>query len=146
LADAPIKQSLAVTGSVNQKGEVQAIGGVNQKIEGFFDICTAKGLTGQQGMLIPSSNVQNLMLREDVVEAIKEGKFSVYSVESVDEGIEILTGVPAGKRLDGGKFEEGSINDRAQKRLEQLARVMREFGKEKEKKTTRRKKENNEAG
>ena len=146
LADAPIKQSLAVTGSVNQKGEVQAIGGVNQKIEGFFDICTAKGLTGQQGVLIPSSNVQNLMLREDVVEAIKEGKFSVYSVESVDEGIEILTGVPAGKRLDGGKFEEGSINDRAQKRLEQLARVMREFGKEKEKKTTRRKKENNEAG
>ncbi len=97
-------------------------------------------------MLIPSSNVQNLMLREDIVEAIKEGKFSVYSVESVDEGIEILTGVPAGKRLDGGKFEEGSINDRAQKRLEQLARVMREFGKEKEKKTTRRKKENNEAG
>ncbi len=146
LADAPIKQSLAVTGSVNQKGEVQAIGGVNQKIEGFFDICTSKGLTGQQGVLIPSSNVQNLMLREDVVEAIKEGKFSVYSVESVDEGIEILTGVPAGKRLDGGKFEEGSINDRAQKRLEQLARVMREFGKEKEKKTTRRKKENNEAG
>ena len=146
LAHAPIKQSLAVTGSVNQKGEVQAIGGVNQKIEGFFDICAAKGLTGQQGVLIPSSNVQNLMLREDIVEAIKEGKFSVYSVESVDEGIELLTGVPAGKRLDGGKFEEGSINDRAQKRLEQLARVMREFGKEKEKKTTRRKKENNEAG
>ena len=146
LAHAPIKQSLAVTGSVNQKGEVQAIGGVNQKIEGFFDICAAKGLTGQQGVLIPSSNVQNLMLREDVVEAIKEGKFSVYSVESVDEGIELLTGVPAGKRLDGGKFEEGSINDRAQKRLEQLARVMREFGKEKEKKTIRRKKENNEAG
>ncbi|HWR69694.1 MAG TPA: ATP-binding protein [Dehalococcoidia bacterium] len=146
LAHAPIKQSLAVTGSVNQKGEVQAIGGVNQKVEGFFDICAAKGLTGQQGVLIPSSNVQNLMLREDIVEAIKEGKFSVYSVESVDEGIEILTGVPAGKRLDGGKFEEGSINDRAQKRLEQLARVMREFGKEKEKKTTRRKKENNEAG
>ena len=146
LAHAPIKQSLAVTGSVNQKGEVQAIGGVNQKIEGFFDICTAKGLTGQQGVLIPSSNVRNLMLREDIVEAIKEGKFSVYSVESVDEGIELLTGVPAGKRLDGGKFEEGSINDRAQKRLEQLARVMREFGKEKEKKTIRRKKENNEAG
>jgi len=146
LAHAPIKQSLAVTGSVNQKGEVQAIGGVNQKIEGFFDICAAKGLTGQQGVLIPSSNVQNLMLREDIVEAIKEGKFSVYSVESVDEGIELLTGVPAGKRLDGGKFEEGSINDRAQKRLEQLARVMREFGKEKEKKTIRRKKENNEAG
>ncbi len=146
LADAPIKQSLAVTGSVNQKGEVQAIGGVNQKIEGFFDICTSKGLTGQQGVLIPSSNVQNLMLREDIVEAIKEGKFSVYSVESVDEGIEILTGVPAGKRLEGGKFEDGSINDRAQKRLEQLARVMREFGKEKEKDRKPRARRNNETG
>jgi lon-related putative ATP-dependent protease len=143
LANAPVKQNIAVTGSVNQKGEVQAIGGVNQKIEGFFDICTAKGLTGQQGVLIPSSNVQNLMLREDVVEAIKEGKFSIQSVESVDEGIEILTGVPAGKRLEGGKFEEGSINDRAQKRLEQLAKVMREFGKEKERKPRARK--NNEA-
>jgi lon-related putative ATP-dependent protease len=145
LADAPVKQSIAVTGSVNQKGEVQAIGGVNQKIEGFFDICRAKGLTGQQGVLIPSSNVQNLMLREDVVEAIREGKFIIYSAESVDEGIEILTGVPAGKRLEGGKFEEGSINDRAQKRLEQLARVMREFGKEKDKERKPRTRKNNEA-
>jgi predicted ATP-dependent protease len=145
LADAPVKQSIAVTGSVNQKGEVQAIGGVNQKIEGFYDVCKAKGLTGQQGVLIPSSNVQNLMLREDVVEAIKEGKFSIYCVDSVDEGIEILTGVPAGKRIEGGKFEEGSINDRAQKRLEQLARVMREFGKEKEQKKPRAKKDSNEA-
>ena len=145
LANAPVKQNIAVTGSVNQKGEVQAIGGVNQKIEGFFDVCRAKGLTGQQGVLIPSSNVQNLMLREDVVEAIREGKFSVYSVESVDEGIEILTGVPAGKRLEGGKFEEGSINDRAQKRLEQLAKVMREFGREKEKERKPRARRNNEA-
>jgi lon-related putative ATP-dependent protease len=145
LADAPVKQNIAVTGSVNQKGEVQAIGGVNQKIEGFFDICTAKGLTGQQGVLIPSSNVQNLMLREDVVEAIREGKFGIYSAESVDEGIEILTGVPAGKRLEGGKFEEGSINDRAQKRLEQLARVMREFGKDKDKERKPRARKNNEA-
>jgi Lon-like ATP-dependent protease len=86
------------------------------------------------------------MLREDVVEAIGDGKFNIYSVDSVDEGIEILTGVPAGKRFESGKFEEGSINDRAQKRLEQLARVMREFGKEKEKKAPTRKKENNEAG
>jgi len=145
LANAPVKQNIAVTGSVNQKGEVQAIGGVNQKIEGFFDICRAKGLTGQQGVLIPSSNVQNLMLREDVVEAIRDGKFSIYSVESVDEGIEILTGVPAGKRLEGVTFEEGSINDRAQKRLEQLARVMREFGKEKEKERKPRARKNNEA-
>lgn len=145
LADAPIKQYIAVTGSVNQKGEVQAIGGVNQKIEGFFDICRAKGLTGQQGVLIPSSNVQNLMLREDVVEAIREGKFIIYSAESIDEGIEILTGVPAGKRLEGGKFDEGSINDRARKRLEQLARAMREFGKEKEKERKSRVRKNNES-
>jgi lon-related putative ATP-dependent protease len=143
LANVPVKQSIAVTGSVNQKGQVQAIGGVNQKIEGFYDICKAKGLTGQQGVVIPSSNVHNLMLREDVVEAIRESRFSIYSVDSVDEGIEILTGITAGKRLDGGKFEEGSINDRAQLRLEQLARVMREFGREKERKARVRK--NNES-
>jgi len=146
LANAPIKQSIAVTGSVNQKGEVQAIGGVNQKIEGFYDLCKAKGLTGQQGVLIPSSNVQNLMLREDVVEAIRDGRFNIYSVDSVDEGIEILTGVPAGQRLEGGRFEEGSINDRARKRLEQLARVMREFGREKEKERKPRARKNNETG
>jgi predicted ATP-dependent protease len=146
LANAPVKQNIAVTGSVNQKGEVQAIGGVNQKIEGFYDICKAKGLTGQQGVLIPSSNVQNLMLREDVVEAIRDGRFNIYSVDSVDEGIEVLTGVPAGKRLEGGKFEGGSINDRAQKRLEQLARVMREFDKEGEKERKPRAKKENETG
>ena len=145
LANAPVKQDIAVTGSVNQKGEVQAIGGVNQKIEGFFDICKARGLTGRQGVLIPAGNEQNLMLREDVVEAIRESQFHIYTVDSVDEGIEILTGVPAGKRLEGGKFEEGSINDRAQKRLEQLARVMREFGNEKEKGRKPRSKKNNGA-
>ncbi len=142
LADAPVKQNIAVTGSVNQKGEVQAIGGVNQKIEGFYDICKTKGLTGNQGVLIPSSNVRNLMLREDIVEAIREGNFAVYAVDTVDEGIEILTGIKAGKRLEDGKFEEGSINDRVQKRLEQLARVMREFGKEKEKERKPRRKNN----
>lgn len=130
LAGAPVSQGLAVTGSVNQKGEVQAIGGVNQKIEGFFDVCRVKGLTGRQGVVIPSSNVQNLMLREDVVEAIRDGRFHVYSVDHVDEGIEVLTGVPAGKRLKNGRFEAASINGRAQRRLEELARVMREFGKE----------------
>lgn len=134
LSGAPIKQSIAVTGSIDQKGEVQAIGGVNQKIEGFYDICKAKGLTGKQGVIVPSSNVQNLMLREDIVEAIRQGKFAIYSVGSVDEGIEILTGVKAGKRLEDGKFEEGSINGRVQKRLEQLAKVMRDFGKDEKKK------------
>ncbi len=133
LAGAPVSQSLAVTGSVNQKGEVQAIGGVNQKIEGYYDVCRAKGLTGRQGVIIPASNVQNLMLREDVAESVRDGRFSIYSVNHVDEGIELLTGISAGRRLEDGQFEAGSVNDRAQKRLEQLARVMREFGKEEKK-------------
>ena len=98
LSDVPIKQSLAVTGSVNQQGEVQAIGGVNEKIEGFFDICRARGLNEEQGVLIPKSNVQHLMLREDVVEAVKNGQFAIYAVGTIDEGIEILTGVKAGER------------------------------------------------
>jgi len=97
LADAPIRQSLAVTGSVNQHGDVQAIGAVNEKIEGFYDVCRAGGLTGEQGVLIPASNVKNLMLREDVVESVAEGKFAIYPVRSVDEGIAVLTGQPAGK-------------------------------------------------
>ena len=122
-----------MTGSVNQKGAVQAIGGVNQKIEGFFDICRARGLTGRQGVLIPSSNAQNLMLREDVVKAVADGTFHIYSVSHVDQGIELLTGVRAGERLDSGRFDEGSVNDRVQKRLERLARVLREFGKEEKK-------------
>ena len=97
LADAPVRQSLAVTGSVNQHGDVQAIGGVNEKIEGFFDLCKARGLAGGQGVLIPRANVQHLMLREDVVAAVAQGKFAVHAVGTVDEGIELLTGVPAGE-------------------------------------------------
>lgn len=141
LAEAPLQQGLAVTGSVDQKGRVQAIGGVNQKIEGFYDICKARGLTGKQGVIVPGSNVQNLMLREDVVEAIRGGMFRIYSVDNIDEGIEILTGIPAGKRLGDGTFEEGSINARVQKRLENMARAMQEFGKE-EKKRPRRQRNN----
>ncbi len=144
LAGAPVRQGLAVTGSINQKGEIQAIGGANQKIEGFYDVCRAKGLTGQQGVIIPSSNVQNLMLREDVVEAVRGGQFHIYGVEDVDEGIEVLTGIPAGKRLEGGQFEAGSINDRAQKRLEQLAKVMREFGKDEKKERKPKARKNND--
>ena len=132
LADAPIKQGIAVTGSIDQKGEVQAIGGVNQKIEGFYEVCKAKGLTGKQGVIIPERNVQNLMLKEEVVEAIKKGKFTVYSVNNVDEGIEILTGIKAGRKLKSGKFEKGSINRRVQERLEQLAKGMKEFEKKEE--------------
>jgi lon-related putative ATP-dependent protease len=143
LANVPIKQGIAVTGSVNQKGEVQAIGGVNQKVEGFYDVCKVKGLNGKQGVLIPQSNVQNLMLREDVVEAIKKGKFHIYSVSHVDEGIEILTGMKAGKRLKDGTFEKNSINRRVQSRLEELAKGMKEFEKKDEEK--KRKENNNKA-
>ncbi|MBI3043818.1 MAG: AAA family ATPase [Betaproteobacteria bacterium] len=128
LADAPLKQSLAVTGSVNQHGEVQAIGGVNEKIEGFFDICRARGLTGVQGVLIPASNVKHLMLRRDVVEAVAAGRFRIYPVETVDQGIEILTGVPAGSRGAGGQFPGGTLNFRVEQRLSEFAERIRAFG------------------
>jgi lon-related putative ATP-dependent protease len=117
LAGVPIKQSLAVTGSVNQLGEVQAIGGVNEKIEGFFDICQSRGLNGEQGVLIPASNVKHLMLRQDVVDAVREGRFAVYPVETVDQGIELLTGLPAGERDDQGVFPEGSLNRQVEETL-----------------------------
>ncbi len=117
LSGVPIRQNLAVTGSVNQFGQIQAIGGVNEKIEGFFDICRLRGLTGKQGVLIPKTNVVNLMLRQDVVDACKEGKFHIYPVSTIDEGIEILTGVPAGKRDADGKYPENSINGKVQERL-----------------------------
>jgi RNA 3'-phosphate cyclase len=121
LSGAPIRQSLAVTGSVNQHGQVQAIGGVNEKIEGFFDVCGARGLSGDQGVLIPASNVKHLMLRRDVVEAVRAEKFHIYSVETINQGIEILTGVPAGERDAAGKFPPGSINARVEERLVELA-------------------------
>jgi lon-related putative ATP-dependent protease len=123
----PIKQNLAVTGSVNQKGEVQAIGGVNEKIEGFFEVCKAKGLTGQQGVIIPDSNVQNLMLKEEVVEAVKAGKFSIYSVKTIDEGIEVLTGTKAGVRRADGTYEEGTINYLVNKQLREMAEKLKEY-------------------
>jgi predicted ATP-dependent protease len=123
-------QSRAVTGSVNQRGQVQAIGGVNQKIEGFFDICEARGLTGDQGVVIPASNVKNLMLRHDVIDAVKEGSFHIYPVETVDEGIEILTGIPAGDRGPDGGYPEGTINHKVEQRLAELAKKQSEFGKD----------------
>jgi len=127
LSGLPIKQNIAVTGSVNQKGEVQAIGGVNEKIEGFFEICKLKGLTGQQGAMIPESNVQNLMLKEEVVEAAKAGKFSIYSVKTIDEGIEVLTGTKAGQRGSDGTFEEGTVNYRVDKQLKDMADKLKEY-------------------
>jgi lon-related putative ATP-dependent protease len=127
LSELPIKQNLAVTGSVNQKGEVQAIGGANEKIEGFFEVCKAKGLTGKQGVMIPESNVQTLMLKEEIMDAVKEGKFHIFSVKTIDEGMEVLTGVKAGERKKDGAFDEETVNYRVDKRLKQMAEKMREF-------------------
>ncbi|HMA04591.1 MAG TPA: AAA family ATPase [Methanomicrobiales archaeon] len=127
LSGLPIRQTLAVTGSVNQKGEVQAIGGVNEKLEGFYEVCKAKGLTGEQGAMIPASNVQNLMLKEEMVEAAKAGKFRIYPVKTIDEGIQVLTGVPAGERREDGTFEEGTVNYLVDKRLREMAEKLREF-------------------
>jgi lon-related putative ATP-dependent protease len=127
LSEIPIKQSIAVTGSVNQKGEIQAIGGVNEKIEGFFEVCKARGLTGIQGVLIPESNAQNLMLKEEVVEAVRAGKFHIYPVKTVDQGIEALTGVKAGTRRPDGTFEEGTVNYEVDKNLKTMAEKLREF-------------------
>ena len=127
LSGLPIKQSLAVTGSVNQRGEVQAIGGVNEKLEGFFEVCKAKGLTGDQGAMIPASNVQNLMLKEEMLEAAAQGKFTIYPVSTIDEGIEVLTGVPAGKRLANGSYKKGTVNYLVNKRLQEMAETVREF-------------------
>ena len=127
LADAPILQSLAVTGSVNQHGQVQAIGGVNEKIEGFFDICRQDGLTGDQGVLIPASNLKHLMLRHDAVQAAREGRFRVFPIETIDQGIELLTGVPAGVRDGAGEYPADSINGRIEQKLEALSDVVRQF-------------------
>jgi ATP-dependent Lon protease len=127
LSGLPLRQDIAVTGSVNQKGEVQPIGGVNEKIEGFFDVCKAKGLTGKQGVMIPHLNVGDLMLRKDVIEAVKEGKFHIYPVKSINQGIEILTGVEGGESLDGGKFKEGTVNDLVDKKLRELGIKIKEF-------------------
>ncbi len=121
IAGVPIKQSLAVTGSVNQHGQIQAVGGVNEKIEGFFDVCRARGLTGEQGVLIPAANVKNLMLRQDVIEAVRAGQFHIYPIETVDQGIELLTGLPAGVPDEQGKYPEGTVNGMVQARLAELA-------------------------
>ncbi len=130
LSGIPLKQSLAVTGSVNQLGQVQAIGGVNEKIEGFYDICLARGLTGVQGVLIPAANVKHLMLRREVVEAATAGKFSIYAVENVDQAVALLTGLPAGELSDKGVYPEGSINRRVSTRLSELTEISKAFARQ----------------
>ena len=127
LSGLPIRQQLAVTGSVNQLGQVQAIGGVNEKIEGFFDVCRQAGLTGDQGVMIPHSNVRHLMLRQDVVDAVAEGRFQVYPIATVDEGIALLTGRPAGERDADGAFPEDSVNRLVEDRLIGFAQAARSF-------------------
>ncbi len=128
LSDVPFRQGIAVTGSVNQKGEVQPIGGVNEKIEGYYDLCHIRGLDGEQGVLIPARNVPHLMLRKDVVEAVEKGRFHVWAVRTIEEGIEILSGVPAGARGADGLYPQGSVFERVDARLRELARAVREFG------------------
>jgi lon-related putative ATP-dependent protease len=132
LSQKPIKQGISVTGSVNQRGEIQPIGSVNEKIEGFFEVCRARGLTGEQGVIIPASNVVNLMLNEDVVEAVCAGKFHIWPVTTIDEGIELLMGLPAGERDDQGDFPAGTLHHAVQKRLRELALELKSFGDERD--------------
>jgi len=141
LAQLPINQSLAITGSVDQHGRVQAIGGVNEKIEGFFDICNMRGLTGEQGVLIPLANVKHLMLRKDVVDAAEAGQFQVYPVSHVDQALELLTGQPAGQRIEDGEFTPGSVNQKIRERLAELAGQRRAFGR-----SGKKEEENGETG
>lgn len=134
LSGIPIKQGYAVTGSVNQLGQVQAIGGVNEKIEGFFDVCQERGLTGEQGVLIPQANIRHLMLRKDIVKACSEKKFRIYAITTIDQGIEILTGIPAGDRDADGNFPENTINYMVEEQLINFATKQRDFNKTDKKK------------
>ncbi len=127
LADAPLRQDLAVTGSLNQLGEVQAVGGINEKIEGFFDVCAARGLTGTQGVIIPEANRQHLMLREDVVDAVRDGRFSIHVIRTVDEGLSLLTGLEAGEKGADGRFNAESLNGRVAAKLQAYAERARLF-------------------
>jgi ATP-dependent Lon protease len=134
LSGLPLRQDTAVTGSVSQNGEVQPIGGVNQKVEGFFDVCRNRGLTGKQGVMIPQQNVDHLMLRKDVVEAVAAGKFHIYPIQSIDQGIEILTGLAAGEKGKDGTYPAGTVNNLVDEKLRELARRMKEFEAGEEKK------------
>ena len=123
LSEIPIKQSIAVTGSVNQKGQIQPIGGVNEKIEGYFQVCKERGLDGTHGVMIPIQNMDNLQLSDEIIQAVKNKKFHIYSVSTIEEGIEVLTGVPAGKKDKNGKFPAGTINYLVYKKLKKYADI-----------------------
>ena len=130
ISNLPIKQSIAVTGSINQFGEIQPIGGVNEKIEGFFDVCAHDGLTGKQGVIIPRTNVDNLMLRADIVQAVEEGRFTIYAIDTVDDGVEILTGVKAGKPDNKGNYPKGTVNYLVEENLRQYYQDYARYAKE----------------
>ncbi|MQL52343.1 AAA family ATPase [Desulfofundulus thermobenzoicus] len=134
LAELPVNQGLAVTGSVNQHGQIQPIGGVNEKIEGFFAVCRARGLTGEQGVIIPAQNLDNLMLKPEVVEAVEQNLFHIYAVKSIEEGIELLTGIPAGEKQLGGHYPEGTVFHLVDKKLRQYAEGLSSFGQQENKK------------
>jgi len=138
LAEIPIKQNLAITGSVNQKGMIQPIGGANEKIEGFFDTCKSAGFNGDQGVVIPHQNVKNLMLKQEIVEAVKNKKFYIYPIKTIDDGIEILTGMDSGKRNANGSFRKGTFNELVDSKLREFAIKQKQFGK-----TTAKKDNNN---
>ncbi|HTG00137.1 MAG TPA: S16 family serine protease, partial [Nitrospirota bacterium] len=146
IAELPVKQNFAITGSINQKGEVQPIGGVNEKIEGFFSVCKNRegGLTGDQGVIIPQLNVPNLMLKKEVVEAVRDGKFRIYAVRTVNEALEILTGTPAGERGPDGAWPEGTVNFLVDKRLKDMAKKLKADDKGDKDKDKEKKEENNE--
>jgi predicted ATP-dependent protease len=142
LGEVPVRQGRAITGSVNQHGQVQPIGGVNEKIEGFFAVCKNRGLAGDQGVIIPEFNVKNLMLKKEVVDAVKEGKFRIYAIKTVNEALEILTGLPAGERQVDRTWPQGSINFLVDKRLKEMSKKLKADDKVEEKKE--KKEENNE--
>jgi predicted ATP-dependent protease len=128
LANVPLKQSLAITGSMDQRGRVQPVGGTNEKIEGFFDVCRLTGLTGEQGVVLPAANLQNLMLREDILEAVEEGEFHIFAVSTIDEAMELMTDEAAGSKDEAGDYPPGSINQRALASLKQLGENLRHSG------------------
>jgi predicted ATP-dependent protease len=125
IAGVPLSQEYAVTGSMDQNGDVQPIGGVNEKVEGFFDLCKARGLTGTQGVIIPSRNIRHLMLKREVVEAVKAGQFHMHAIDRMEEGLELLTGMPAGARGEDGTYPEGTLNRLVAARLEELAEAQK---------------------
>jgi predicted ATP-dependent protease len=128
LSGLPIKQGIAVTGSVDQAGDVQAIGGATYKIEGFYQVCKAKGLTGEQGVMIPRDNIRNLVLNDELVEAVSAGNFHIYAVSTIDEGLEVLTGAPAGERGEDDEYPEGTVHQLVEFRLEEMAKAAKEAG------------------